>query len=417
VPKSYGFRFFASGELQLGSGRIWDAFRESHDLATSNRDFLNIILRRADARSTTDALPASSISDPQASLAGRSDILAAMTVISGHGADATRTTVTAGSGATIRTPGSADLAEGDGAGIATVLVDWPWQIASRLVPFASDWETLADREPIGWAENLLAQRALNSPDHVEFSLSELGAVGEPGSWFWAGVARGGLDLSGDFSAGFALTGLPFQVDRITLADGSDYNLATDDSLVASGDRLVIDATALDGGAHVTFDGSAESDGSFAFLGGESNDFFFGGADNDWIAGGGGADTSRGGGGSDIFIYSGVADSTGANYDTIAGFDPAADRIDLPGAVAGFGETVEGGTLSTATFNDDLAAAVAGLGASQAVWFAPDQGDLAGQIFLIVDGNGQAGYQEGEDFVIAVEGAPLADLSSHTDIFI
>jgi len=126
---------------------------------------------------------------------------------------------------------------------------------------------------------------------------------------------------------------------------------------------------------------------------------------------------RGGGGSDIFIYTGVADSTGANYDTIADFDPAADRIDLPGAISGFGETVEGGTLSTATFNADLSAALGSLGASQAAWFAPDQGELAGQIFLVVDGNGKAGYQAGEDYVFAVTGAPLADLTGHTDIFI
>jgi len=52
--------------------------------------------------------------------------------------------------------------------------------------------------------------------------------------------------------------------------------------------------------------------------------------------------------------------------------------------------------------------LSGLGASQAAWFAPDSGDLAGQIFLIVDANGIAGYQEGGDYVFAVNGAPLAD---------
>ena len=60
---------------------------------------------------------------------------------------------------------------------------------------------------------------------------------------------------------------------------------------------------------------------------------------------------------------------------------------------------------------------AGLGAGQAVWFAPDAGDLAGTIFLVVDANGIAGYQAGEDYVFAVAGAPLADLTGHTDIFV
>ena len=69
------------------------------------------------------------------------------------------------------------------------------------------------------------------------------------------------------------------------------------------------------------------------------------------------------------------------------------------------------------FNEDLATALADLGAAQAVWFAPDSGDLAGQIFLIVDGNDLPGYQPGEDFVFAIGGAPLADLTGHTDIFI
>ena len=176
---------------------------------------------------------------------------------------------------------------------------------------------------------------------------------------------------------------------------------------------------LGAGNHIMFDGSAETDGRFVFFGSDAGDFFFGGAGDDRIDGLGGADMLSGGGGSDIFVYTGAERiRRGADYDTIADFDPAADRIDLPGAVAGFGSRDRGRQrCPIASFNDDLAAALGGLGAAQAVWFAPDAGDLAGQIFLIVDGNGAAGYQEGEDYVFAVSGAPLEDLTGHTDIFI
>jgi hypothetical protein len=50
-------------------------------------------------------------------------------------------------------------------------------------------------------------------------------------------------------------------------------------------------------------------------------------------------------------------------------------------------------------------------------YAPTAGDLAGTLFLVVDGNGQAGYQPGEDFVFALPGAAPADLGASTAIFI
>ena len=226
-----------------------------------------------------------------------------------------------------------------------------------------------------------------------------------------------LELAGDFSAGFDLPGQAFGLDSIVAHAGNDYNLVANDNNVDAGDTLTVNGMPLGADNHIMFDGSAETDGRFEFLGSAGDDFFFGGGGDDRILGLGGADSLTGGGGSDIFVYSSARESSGADYDTIADFDPAADRIDLPGAVAGFGDTIEGGSLSTATFNDDLAAVLAGLGAAQAVWFAPDSGDLAGQIFLIVDGNDQPGYQPGEDFVFAVGGAPLEDLTGHTDIFI
>jgi len=243
-------------------------------------------------------------------------------------------------------------------------------------------------------------------------------TGGPGDWPELGAGDDDvLELDGDFSAGFSLPEQPMGLDTVVLRAGHDYNLVANDNNVEDGETLTINAMPLGADDHVMFDGSAETNGRFVFFGSQSDDFFFGGGGDDRIVGLGGGDTLTGGGGSDIFVYTGAAESSGVNYDTIADFDPTTDRIDLPGGVTGFADAIEGGSLSTATFNDDLAAVLAGLAPAQAVWFAPDAGDLAGQIFLIVDGNGEAGYQEGEDFVIAFAGAPLTDLTGHTDIFI
>jgi hypothetical protein len=242
--------------------------------------------------------------------------------------------------------------------------------------------------------------------------------GGPGDW--PELGRGPddtLELSGDFSAGFTVPGQPQDIDNVVMHPGNDYNLTVDDDHVAVGETMTINGMPLGADNHVIFDGSAEFDGDFVFFGSQSGDSFIGGGGDDRIVGLGGADILAGGGGADIFVYTGASESTGPNYDTIADFDPATDRIDLLGGVASWAAPITSGALSTATFNDDLGAALAGLGAAQATWFAPDSGDLAGTIFLVVDANGVAGYQEGEDYVFAIGGAPLDDLTAHTDIFI
>jgi hypothetical protein len=225
-----------------------------------------------------------------------------------------------------------------------------------------------------------------------------------------------LELDGDYSAGFDLT-IPAFVDQVVARAGNDYNLVANDASVAPGATLTINAMPLQGDNRMIFDGSAEIDGRFVFFGSEMGDVFLGGAGDDRLAGLGGADILSGGDGRDTFVYTGAGESSGADFDILADFDPATDRIDLLGSVSGFAAAVTGGTLSQASFGADLGAAMGGLGASQAVWFAPDAGDLAGQVFLIVDANGIAGYQEGEDYVFAVAGAPLADLSGHTGFFV
>lgn len=227
-----------------------------------------------------------------------------------------------------------------------------------------------------------------------------------------------LELSGDFSSGVVLPAIMPGIDQLVVRAGHDYDLSVGDDFVDRGHTLMVNAMPLDASDHFRFDGSAETDGRFAFFGSEGNDIFFGGAGDDRLAGLGGADMMSGGGGHDTFFYTGAGESTGTVFDTLIDFNPAEDRIDLPGAVSSMGAAIDTGSLSLATFNADLAAALGGLGASQATLFAPDAGDFAGKIFLVVDANGVAGYQAGEDYVFAITGATLADLTSHgTGIFV
>ncbi|MEA3012743.1 MAG: large repetitive protein [Sphingomonadales bacterium] len=265
----------------------------------------------------------------------------------------------------------------------------------------------------GWAANYLRMDVHPLLPIVEYDAITVASMADVES---RGSVFDTLALSGDFSAGFDLPAPPADLGQILLAAGNDYVLAVGDDFQVGG-SVTIDGRSLGAGNHVMFDGSAETDGSFSFQGSGGNDLFLGGAGADSIHGLGGGDVLSGGAGADTFVYTGASESTGTTYDLLADFDPAVDRIDLPGSVSGFAAAVTSGSLSDATFNVDLTAALGGLGAHQAAWFAPDAGDLAGQIFLVVDGNGVAGYQVGEDYVFGIAGSPLPDLIGHTDFFI
>ena len=149
------------------------------------------------------------------------------------------------------------------------------------------------------------------------------------------------------------------------------------------------------------------------IGSAYNDQITGDAGANRIAGGGGADLLVGAGGGDTFVYTSTADSTGSSYDTIIGFDSTSDRIDLPGAVTGIDMAISGGSLSSTSIDSDLAAAIGSsqLASHHALLFTPSSGSLAGEHFLIVDANGTAGYQAGQDFVIDLHSGNLASLGT------
>jgi len=144
-------------------------------------------------------------------------------------------------------------------------------------------------------------------------------------------------------------------------------------------------------------------------GGSGNDVVNGGAGNDTIIGDGmsvgqGADLLTGGTGADTFVYFFAADSTSTHYDTITDFNANEDKLQLPAAVTGINTAVTSGALSSATFDANLKSAMSGhLSTHHAILFTPNSGTLSGQTFLIVDLNGVAGYQSGQDLVVRLTG--------------
>ncbi|WP_230973270.1 beta strand repeat-containing protein [Sulfurimonas hydrogeniphila] len=79
------------------------------------------------------------------------------------------------------------------------------------------------------------------------------------------------------------------VEIISLGDATTA-ITTVDTLVANGASLILDASNLTAGQTLTFDGSAELDGTFTIEGGADADTITGGALNDTITGGAGNDT-------------------------------------------------------------------------------------------------------------------------------
>lgn len=389
--------------------RIGQDGSDSRSLATI-RAILNLPTPERPALPQLDVIREMNLRDLPLVAAGLAARLDRGTVVPDPGAGLPDSAVAA---ATTLGTGPNDAAEATNQRTFFVQVELPWPIAHGLAPITENSASQAKREPNGWVERYLHDHGVGQSVSVGLTPDATAPHWED----WAGPAQGTLSLAGDYAGGFLLTALPFRVDGLALTAGNNYLLASDDDFVAAGGTMVINALDLGAGEHVVFDGTAESDGRFIFYGGDSGDTFMGGAGNDLIEGGGGADILAGGGGSDTFTWRDAAESSGADYDILADFDAASDKIDLEVTVSGFDAAIAGGSLSEGSFNADLGAALAGLGAGRAVYYAPDAGDLAGTVFLVVDANGVVGYQEGEDYVVALPGATLADLSGHTDFFI
>jgi Ca2+-binding RTX toxin-like protein len=108
--------------------------------------------------------------------------------------------------------------------------------------------------------------------------------------------------------------------------GFDYDVRTADANVAAGVRLEVAAGNLRSNESLTFNGQAETDGSFRIISGAGEDALTGGAGADILYGALGADVLQGNGGADSYIYRFVTESTAAARDRINW--GAGDKIDL-----------------------------------------------------------------------------------------
>jgi len=97
-----------------------------------------------------------------------------------------------------------------------------------------------------------------------------------------------------------------------------------EALVASGEALTVDASSFTTKI-LTFNGAAETNGSFKITGGAGADFLTGGARNDTLTGNGGLDFLTGNGGNDQFVLN---KATAGNGVTIADFNVVANNNDV-----------------------------------------------------------------------------------------
>jgi hypothetical protein len=239
-----------------------------------------------------------------------------------------------------------------------------------------------------------------------------------------GGSRDQLALRGDYSLVFG-AGQITSIESLLVLSGRDiaentdydYNLTMNDSNLLGGVQMTVDAGQLRSTEALVFNGAAESDGTFKIFGGAGADSLTGSGGADIIFGALGKDYLKGGGGADSYSYRSAADSTSTGYDVIDGFVFGSDMIDLPGTHDSF-ETLNSGALSTASFDSDLGAAMGPvLGAGEAVLFTASSGDLSGHLFLVVDQNGVAGYQAGEDFVIEFVNTTVPPAGSIPDFLV
>ncbi len=109
-----------------------------------------------------------------------------------------------------------------------------------------------------------------------------------------------VSLDGDYSAGITLGAATLSgVATLSFAGSHSYDITTNDGNVDNGQTMTVDASALGASDSLTFDGSAETGGSFAILGGAGNDSLTGGAQADsFDLTAGGTDTVHGGAGDD-----------------------------------------------------------------------------------------------------------------------
>lgn len=235
------------------------------------------------------------------------------------------------------------------------------------------------------------------------------------------VLNGGLNndtLESDSNAVDKLDGGKGNDTAVLYKYGATTALTFHVTSASSTTKMVGEGTTVKNAENFELHGGSAAD-HFTTIGGTDtldgeggNDVLSAGGGNDFLEGGLGADRLLGGAGHDRFAYYDVAESTGTHHDRIAGFDADQDRFQLPYRITGVDHALHGAKLSQSSFDHDLQHAIGAgkLGADHAVLFTPGSGSLKGEVFLVIDANGHAGYQAGQDFVIELDNAThLSDL--------
>ncbi len=195
-----------------------------------------------------------------------------------------------------------------------------------------------------------------------------------------------LTLDGDYSAGLTFGAATMvDVEAMSLVNGHSYNLVLDDANVAAGQVLSVNAGALTAGNALTFDGSAETDGSFFIYTGAGNDVVSGGLLADTFVlsasgGPGGTDTVHGNGGDDITDAGATLDAS----DVIDG-GAGTDTLNLQGDYSG-GLTLGAGTLVGI---ETLQVSTGNIFVSYSYNLTSDDGNVAAGQTLAVDASGLA----------------------------
>lgn len=243
-----------------------------------------------------------------------------------------------------------------------------------------------------------------------------------GAAYLADIVNGGagsnnqLGLKGDYSGGLTLSGTQItNIQVVALQAGFNYSITTDNALAPTGTTFTFWSVQMTAGQTATINGVAETDAFYKFYLGQGNDTVTGGSAGNLFFGEGGQDSLTGGAGVDTFSYRGVSDSTSTGFDLVRGFTAAQDKFALTGTVVtGVDTQVNGGTLTTAAFDVQLALNVGPLqlAAGHAVLYHATAGDFASDnLWLIVDANGVAGYQASADYVFNVTGGDFTGLAT------
>ena len=142
---------------------------------------------------------------------------------------------------------------------------------------------------------------------------------------------------------------------------TDAAITTDDANVAAGKSMTVTAASSSASANVTFDASAETNGTYTYVGGAAVDTVTGGALGDTISGNGGKDVIDGGAGDDTLNGGDGADTItiGTGADTVDG-GAGKDTI-IAGANLDATDVIDGGAdEDTLQVSSVSAAALAGV---------------------------------------------------------